>query len=123
MPDNASWRRLWASRRGRVGVALFLACGANFISFMIIGVCIGGFASAGKVADGQYFLGNKGVYTRASKELYVYSYWHLVSILASFPVAIVAWSLAAMAGEPDTKNPEPPPSDDPVVVTIDDPIK
>ena len=110
-----------ASRRGRVGMALFLGQFANFLSFMVIAACIGGDAVNGKIVDGRYYRSNKGKLTQVSKTLYQYSYGHFVILLAYFPVALIGWGLAAMAGEPDTKNPEPPPSDDPVVVTIEDP--
>lgn len=123
MPDSASWKRVRASRRGRVGIALFLACIVNFLAFGIIAICIGGDAVNGEVVDGRYFLSSKGKLTQVSKAVFQYSYCHTVSVPASFLVALVGWALAAMAGEPDTKNPKPSPPDDPVVVTIEDPTR
>jgi hypothetical protein len=67
---------------------------ANFIIFVILATYLGGDAFNGHVKDGQYFLGMHGRYTQVSRDIFLYSRWHVISLFFTQPVGLLcAWVL------------------------------
>lgn len=61
-----------------------------FVSFLGIGMYLGGEALNGKIEAGQYFLAWHGYYTPVSKEIYQYSYVHGIVAFSLIPISMVA---------------------------------
>lgn len=62
----------------------------NFIVFFVLDLYLGGDAVNGKIYHGHYFLMSHGRYTEVAKEIFNYSKWHVYSIWATHPMAILA---------------------------------
>ena len=62
---------------------------ANFIIYAVVGELIGGYSLNGREIDGRYFLGSHGRLTEASQAVYLYSFWHAISIFVSWPPIVV----------------------------------
>jgi hypothetical protein len=63
----------------------------NGLLYLVIGLLMGGFATFGKVIEGHYFLGHKGVYTEVNVLVFHYSRLHEISILGLFLITGAAW--------------------------------
>ena len=71
---------------------LAIAAGLNVGVCVLPLVMLGGFAFAGKVVAGHYFLGFRGSFTEVSRATYRFNLWHEVSVpLGIFP--FVVWML------------------------------
>jgi hypothetical protein len=55
----------------------------NFIVFVIVALSIGGDALNGKIENGRYFLAYHGVYTEVSRNLFLYSKIHAISVIVT----------------------------------------
>jgi hypothetical protein len=58
----------------------------NFLAFTAIAMYLGGDAFNGYVKEGHYFLKAHGHVTEVSREIYEYSRWHVISLIASFVI-------------------------------------
>lgn len=65
----------------------------NGLIFGVIGVFIGGMAFNGGHYGSRYFLGDSGELTEVTAGIYMYSFWHGVSVISLIAIAI---SLAAL---------------------------
>jgi hypothetical protein len=74
----------------RVLQALVVLSVANFALFVVVGLCIGGDAWSGVVRDGHYFLNSKGHFTEVSRPVFLYSKWHLYSVLVTHPLGLLS---------------------------------
>jgi hypothetical protein len=63
---------------------------ANFLSFVIVAVALGGDAWNGTERDGRYFLMMHGVYRQVSKGVFLYSQAHTASLFLTQPLGIIA---------------------------------
>ena len=77
-----------------ISVILFVVMGANFTTFFIIGLALGGSALNGKVEQGHYYLGDHGKMTEVSEQVWNYSYCHSVSVFITHPLGIGSMWLA-----------------------------
>jgi hypothetical protein len=69
---------------------LFFAALANFLVFFAVAIYIGGDAWNGKVEEGRYYVASHGKYTEVSSEVWHYSHAHVISVLITHPVGILA---------------------------------
>jgi hypothetical protein len=82
--------RRWA---GRIGCALVAVGVVNFTAFFALSLAWGGDALNGKVADGRFYLGNKGRYVEVSEARWRTSRVHAISVLVTHPLAIIGGGL------------------------------
>jgi hypothetical protein len=75
--------RRWAAILGTV---LFVVAMVNFTAFFIAALVLGGDALNGKVEDGHYYLRNKRKYTEVSRDVWLYSRAHAISVLVTHPL-------------------------------------
>ena len=73
-----------------IALYIFWLGAANVVAFMAVALIVGGDAWAGHVVDGHYFLGMKGRYTEVSRAIFLYSYWHVASLMVTQPLALLA---------------------------------
>ena len=66
----------------------------NFLAFVIVAVAIGGDAVNGKTIGGHFYLGCHGKLTEVSEAVYAYSLWHVRSVFATHPLAMLTGYLA-----------------------------
>lgn len=69
---------------------LFWLAIANFSAFVAIALVLGGDAWNGHVLHGHYFLGMNMRYTEVSRGVFVYSYWHVASLMVTHPLGLLA---------------------------------
>ena len=81
------------------GVVFFLSL-ANFLAFWFIAFYLGGDAWNGKVEGGAYYLAYHGEFTEVSPAIYRYSQLHILSLIVTMPLGILA---AVFAGVFDNK--------------------
>ncbi|MEY2757682.1 MAG: hypothetical protein RIR33_1460 [Pseudomonadota bacterium] len=62
---------------------------ANFIIYAFVGELIGGYSLNGREIDGRYFLGSHGRLVEVSWAVYLYSFWHAISIFVSWPLIVI----------------------------------
>ncbi len=79
--------RRWAAI---LGTALFVVAMVNFTAFFIAALALGGDALNGKAEDGHYYLRNKRKYTEVSREVWLYSRAHAISVIVTHPLGIFA---------------------------------
>jgi hypothetical protein len=73
-------------------IFLYLAgMGANFFAFIISSGRHGGDALNGYSEAGHYFVCAHGSCTEVTAEAFVYSWWHGVSVIASFAIFFVVF--------------------------------
>jgi hypothetical protein len=75
-------------RGERVALVLLLVGLLNFALFVTGSIVLGGDAVNGKIEDGQYYVGGKGLYFAVSPGVWIYSYIHVISVWITFPVAM-----------------------------------
>ena len=59
---------------------LFWLAIANFLIFVIVAALIGGDAISGTERDGRYFLKSHGAYTEVTRQVFIYSKVHTISL-------------------------------------------
>lgn len=74
--------RLWT---GVLAGAIVL----NFIVFVVVSLFIGGDAWNGHEQGGHYFLASHGKLTEVSKATFMYSKYHVISLLITWPLLMV----------------------------------
>jgi hypothetical protein len=77
---------------------------ANFVVFVVVTLVIGGDAFQGYSTAGHYFLNQKGHFTEVSKAIFIYSWWHTVSVLVTMPMMFIlslAWKHSKERFPPD----------------------
>jgi hypothetical protein len=77
--------RRWANI---VGTALLAVAAANFLAFAIVALILGGDALSGKAEGDHYYLRHKRRYTEVSREVWMYSRIHAISVCITQPVGI-----------------------------------
>lgn len=90
-PPDAPPRPRWARALGGTLVALAFV---NFLAFFLIALYLGGDAWNGKVDGGRYFLMSHGKYTEVSQAVWTYSWWHVISVCITHPLAFVGAFIA-----------------------------
>jgi len=64
--------------------------------FFVVALILGGDAMNGKAEGGKFFLANHGKLTEVSRETFVYSRYHVLSLLITHPIAfLAAWKAKA----------------------------
>jgi hypothetical protein len=61
----------------------------NFLAFLLVGETHGGTAWNGYRRDGHYFLGEGGAYTEAPRDLWMYSYYHALTVSLCFVAVFI----------------------------------
>jgi hypothetical protein len=90
--------RGWALRLFGYAVVL------NFLLFCAISIEFGD-ALQGKVVNGQYYLGNHGIYTGVSHTIFIYSACHAYSALGGIVALIgIAWKSRKIQTETPPRN-------------------
>jgi len=74
-------------------------CLANFVVFVVVALIIGGDALNGKAEGGKFFLANHGKLTEVSRETFVYSRYHSLSLFITHPIFFLAAWRAKSAKE------------------------
>lgn len=81
---------------GRSWTIVAVVCLANFAAFFIAAVVLGGDAINGRAEGGRCFLASHGKLTEVSREIYVYSRYHAISLWITHPLAfLAAWRAKA----------------------------
>ena len=57
--------------------------------FFVVAMFIGGDAVNGFARDGHYYLSNKGHLTEVGQSLFMYSKWHVYSLLVTHPLGLI----------------------------------
>ena len=65
--------------------------GLNFIAFIVIATYLGGDAINGHAEAGRYFLSEHGRLTEVSYGVFLFSYWHCLSVWATHALAFGAF--------------------------------
>ena len=74
----------------RILWAVVILITANFLVFVLFAGLIGGDAWNGRMADGHFFVANKGKLTEVSEATFHYSLWHVWSIFVTSPFMMLA---------------------------------
>src|ERR1700742_4407143 len=61
----------------------------NFFVFIAVSLWLGGDAINGHSGSGHYFLGSHGRVTEVSHDVFVYSWWHTVSVMVTMPLGLL----------------------------------
>ena len=61
----------------------------DFFVFIYFANKYGGDAWNGYARNGQYFLGNKGTYIQVSRDIWIYSYYHVLVVWLSFAATFI----------------------------------
>lgn len=77
-----------------IAAILFFVAITNFFVFFMVAVYIGGDAWNGKVENGHYYVANHGKYTEVSPGVWHYSRAHVVSVLITHPLGILAVAIS-----------------------------
>jgi hypothetical protein len=92
------------ARGGPIPAWLVYAIGivalVNFISFAIIADYLGGDAVNGHQAAGHYFLAYHERLTEVSRAVFEYSWWHVMSLFVTHPLAMLVGWLAMRKRKP-----------------------
>lgn len=75
----------WSRWTSVLAVAIVL----NFIVFVVVSLFIGGDAWNGHARDGQYFLASHGELTQVSKVIFLYSKYHVLSVMITWPLLMI----------------------------------
>ena len=78
------------SRINRVARVLLIVAVLNFAAFWVGSLILGGSANAGKVENGRCYVGDHGNFTEVSREAFLYSQIHSVSVWITHPLAGIA---------------------------------
>jgi hypothetical protein len=78
--------------------ALIIA-GLNFASLFIIGTCLGWSAGNGYVREGHYFLSNHGGYFEVARGVWLYSYYHGISVWATHGLVFILLAVFMNTGD------------------------
>ena len=76
-----------------LGPALFVIALLNFFVFANVALIIGGDAINGKIENGVYFVAGNGGLTKVSHSVWIYSYWHAISVFVTFPLGFLGMAL------------------------------
>ena len=68
----------------------------NLLAFAVGVVVLGGDANNGYSEDGTYYLGNHGRYTKVSRLIFNYSYYHAVSVWLTTPTAMIVYAVVGL---------------------------
>lgn len=97
MRSNTAVRVVYSERllmtnslHNRLFYTVFFGVLVNLFAFLVVSIFIGGMAFNGKQAADAYFLGSGSELIEVSKQTYMYSFWHGISVLATLPIAIIA---------------------------------
>jgi hypothetical protein len=72
--------------------AVMFLCLPNFFVFWLVAFHIGGDAVSGKAVGGHYFVSNHGHLTEVRRAVFLYSKWHVRSLMVTHPLAFLcAW--------------------------------
>ncbi len=63
---------------------------ANFFSFFVVAVYLGGDALNGKMEGGHFYLMSHGRFTEVDESVFTYSKWHAISVWITHPCALIA---------------------------------
>jgi hypothetical protein len=73
----------------------------NFVVFWFVAVAIGGDAWNGKISGSHHYVCLNGRYTEVSRRLGWFSCYHTTSVVITFPLGIIALSMAGQRrGDP-----------------------
>lgn len=64
----------------RLGAIIAVTWFLNFAAFVVIAIRIGGDAMNGHAAGGHYYLADHGTLTEVSRQVFVYSEIHVISV-------------------------------------------
>ncbi|MDB2687658.1 hypothetical protein N9Y42_10650 [Mariniblastus sp.] len=74
----------------QLGPALLFIAFLNFTAFFLIAIAIGGDAISGEINDGKYYLANHGETTEVRRSVWLYSYYHAISIFVTHSLGMFA---------------------------------
>lgn len=94
--DTRPWLKRRPALRRLLQEAAVL-CAVNLIAFVVIMVLVGADALSGHVENGHYFLRLKGQVTEVSRDVFLYSKWHAISVYITFPLM---FAIGALLYEP-----------------------
>jgi hypothetical protein len=70
----------------------------NFVLLSFGAVLLGGDAFSGHAESGHYFLGSAGKFVEVSRNVWMYSYVHVISNFVTFGLAVIALTVVAFRG-------------------------
>ncbi len=88
-----------SSRVARFCTFLVVAGLLDFALFVGGSIFLGGDAINGKIEDGQFLVGGKGVYVPVSPAIWTYSYVHSISLWITHPIAVLGGVVLAIAAQ------------------------
>ena len=80
-------------RMKKLGIILVVIGVLNFGAFFVVSMCLGGDAINGKEENGHYYLTAHGTQTEVSREVFVYSRYHAISVFITHPLAMLSMIL------------------------------
>lgn len=80
--------------------AILLIAMLNFFAFWYGALVLGGDAGNGKEEGGRFFVGAHGKYTEVTEGVYRYSRFHLLSLLVTHPLGMVAGLISLWRKDP-----------------------
>ena len=84
------------SRKTRiVCYALFFLAWLNFAAFIFISLWIGGDAVSGRIEDGKYYVRNRHQYTEVSRQVFLYSKYHVYLVWILHPIGLLSLAYVA----------------------------
>jgi hypothetical protein len=83
-----TWNSLRHPILAVLAALLFVLGMGNFVWFASDSSRLGGDAAAGKIEDGRYYVGNRGIYHEVTREQWEQSKQHTASLLISHPLAM-----------------------------------
>ena len=93
MAGNGAASKMTTRAWLKIGIAI---AAANFAVFIVVALSIGGDAVNGFARSGHYFLDNKGHLSEVGPSLFLYSRWHVYSLLVTQPLGMLCgWLLGS----------------------------
>lgn len=88
----------------RLGAIIAVTWFVNFVTFFVIAIRIGGDAMNGHEAGGRYYLADHGTLTEVSRQVFLYSEIHFISVWVLTALVIPLGLIHAWRTRHDQRN-------------------